>query len=166
MYKSIPGYEGLYEVSDSGEIRSIERKCRMARGIRSVSSKILKHLYDKDGYPMVSLAKDGKQKLWRIHRLVLLAFVGPLPEGKESRHLDDVKINNNLSNLCYGTQLENWEDRKRNGNGINGYNNPNAKLTPDQILKIKALHGEISFAEIGRRFSISDTHAGTICKGK
>jgi hypothetical protein len=133
MFKPIPGYEGIYEVSDSGEIMSLERTCLTKGGkTRSVSVKILRHVYDGDGYPMVSLAKEGKQKLHKVHRLVLLAFVGPKPDGQEGRHLDDVKTNNNLSNLCYGTGVQNWEDRKRNGNGVKGNKNPNSKFQKEK----------------------------------
>ena len=98
----IPGYEGKYEVSDQGRVRSLlwgEPRLR----------KPVKH---KFGYPQVMLA-GGTQ--YEIHRLVLLAFVGPLPAGHVTRHLDGDVTNATLSNLTYGTASENNLDQVRHG---------------------------------------------------
>ena len=110
----IPGYEGKYSASDQGRIRSEERLVNNRwGGHRQVKSKIMVGSF-ANGYRIVGLMTDGKQKAISVHSLVLLAFVCPRPEGLVIRHLNDNKIDNRLVNLQYGTQLENWQDRRRN----------------------------------------------------
>ena len=69
----------------------------------------------RDGYPMVYPSYRGYQVRAFVHQLVLLAFVGPMPEGQLTRHLDGNPQNNVLSNLRYGTALENSQDAVRHG---------------------------------------------------
>jgi hypothetical protein len=110
----IPGYEGEYSASDQGRIRSEERLVNNRWGShRPVKSKIMVGTVST-GYRHVGLMTEGKQKATTVHSLILLAFVGPRPEGLVIRHLNDNKIDNRLVNLKYGTQQENWEDRRRN----------------------------------------------------
>ena len=117
LWKSIPGYEGFYEVSDLGCVRSIERTVAYGRhGKTTYKSRLLKPTLTKKGYPLVGLARQGAIWSAYVHHLVLLAFVGERPEAdarSEIRHLDGDKTNNSLANLVYGTIHENWEDRRR-----------------------------------------------------
>ena len=114
LWLPIPGYGGEYSASDQGRIRSEERLCNNRwGGQRLVESKIMNGSIG-NGYRTVGLMTDGKQKAITVHSLIMLAFVGPRPEGLVIRHLNDNKIDNRLVNLQYGTQLENWEDRRRN----------------------------------------------------
>ncbi len=101
QWRPIPGWEGLYQVSDHGRVRSLR------------TGKILKAGMNRR-HRHVALCSGGG-KSFRVHRLVMEAFVGPLPEGMEVRHLDDDPDNNRLSNLVYGTRSENMLDRVRNG---------------------------------------------------
>lgn len=102
-WRAVLGYEGLYDVSDTGLIRNAKR------GVLVVGE-ISNH-----GYPIVRLSKNGRVTRYSIHRLVLTSFVGPRPAGMECLHGDDVKTNNSLSNLRWGTRKENLEDSIRNG---------------------------------------------------
>jgi len=111
----VPGYEGHYEVSDMGRVRSLDRVLPMngSKG-RRYKGRMLKP--SNAGHPHVALVHpDLGIRTWTIHRLVMLAFVGPLPEGLTTRHLNDDKCDNRLSNLAYGTYSENMLDRVRNG---------------------------------------------------
>lgn len=166
IWQSIPDFEDKYEVSSFGQIKSLARTAGAGFGsVRRVPERILKRSFDKDGYPIVALGCGiGKPKTFKVHRLVLLAFVGPLPDGQQSLHDDGNPENCRLDNLSYGTGVKNWEDRKRHGRGSDGVNNPNAKLSKEQVLEIQSLKGLISYAEIGRKFGISDVQAGNICK--
>src|SRR3546814_20591677 len=111
----IPGWEGLYEASDLGRIKSLSRRCRSKDGFRTLKERILKQTIEPDGYVIVTLHRDGKQKAFRSHRLTLLTFEGPCPEGMESLHRDGIRSNNRLSNLRWGTRPENREDRQQPG---------------------------------------------------
>lgn len=118
QWRDIPGYRGYYEVSDAGRVRSLPRIVPMknSRG-RRYSGKVLKP-FDGGGYthPHVILSdRQGVQKTWTLHKLVMLAFVGETPEGLEIRHLNDIKTDNRLSNLAFGTSSDNMFDRVRNG---------------------------------------------------
>lgn len=104
-WRPVVGYEGRYEVSDAGDVRSL------LRGGRMLSRNRLSM-----GYRSVRLTKTGVPPLEvKVHRLVLEAFVGPLPEGMVTRHLDGDHLNNELSNLAYGTYAENAQDTVRHG---------------------------------------------------
>jgi hypothetical protein len=114
-WRPVPGYEGMYEVSDLGQVRSLDRVIvnNIHGGMWVRPGRILKPWMHSRGYPWVTLAG---QKKFAIHRLVLLAFVGPIPKGMIVRHLNDIKTDNRLVNLRYGTHLENSFDIITNGN--------------------------------------------------
>lgn len=111
-WRAIPGYEGAYEVSDQGRVRSVPR--RDGRGWR-IKGRVLAERPLPNGYLRVSLWKQGKGSDPYIHRLVLLAFVGPAPQGTEACHGDGVRTNNRLENLRWDTPSGNAADKKRHG---------------------------------------------------
>lgn len=122
----VVGYEGLYEVSNMGRALSVERLVAVndpRRGYGAVSAKILNIPVNSRGYGHVKLARNGKQRHLRIHRLVLAAFIGPCPEGHEGCHIDGDPTNNQLDNLYWGTKQQNMRDKLLHGN------NPNANKT-------------------------------------
>ena len=107
-----PSYEGFYEVSDLGRVRSLPR---LAGG--SIRGGRIRKLYiGPDGYPRVTLSALGvKSGPLLVHRLVMAAFIGPCPEGEEVRHMDGKRANGVLSNLAYGTHGENMQDMLDHG---------------------------------------------------
>lgn len=109
----IRGWEGSYEASDQGRVRSVDRVIRYANGQnRRYAGRIRRFTPDRHGHLGLLL---GKRDLRRVHLLVLEAFVGPRPEGMEGCHWDDDKSNNFLSNLRWGTRSANVRDLVRNG---------------------------------------------------
>lgn len=103
VWKLIEGYGGLYEVSDLGNVRSLDRVVETSNGqVREYRGKELAKNPDKNGYLRARLARKGNQSIFFIHRLVLEAFVGECPEGMKTRHLDGDPANNRLSNLKWG----------------------------------------------------------------
>lgn len=131
----IPGYENVYAVSSLGRVYSYKRY------------RLLKGIINDEGYPQVGLQKNGKNRRWRVHQLVLLAFVGPRPADMESRHFPDHdKTNNRLENLSYCTSSQNVQD-----NVSRGMYRTNALLTDDQVRLIRSVsldYGETnSFCE-------------------
>jgi hypothetical protein len=114
-WRPIPCYEGFYEVSDRGLIRSVERFVRSGHGHqRRVSARILKQAQDR-GYMLVALCRDGHQKTKRVHHAVLETFVGPRPDGMEGCHNDGDASNNRLVNLRWDTSSANTFDAIRHG---------------------------------------------------
>ena len=103
VWRDIPNYEGIYQVSNLGRIKSLERID--ARGYR-LKEKILKPGL-VCGYYQVSLYKNSKVKHYMVHRLVWEAFNGTIPEGYEVNHINEVKTDNRLSNLNLMTHKEN-----------------------------------------------------------
>lgn len=106
MWKDIVGYEGFYEISDEGIVRTVSRRVPCKGGTRMVPSRIRK--FDiTSGYYDVALCKQGKMRTFLVHRLVAEAFL-PNPENKEMvNHKDGNKRNNSVDNLEWVTRAEN-----------------------------------------------------------
>lgn len=112
----VPDWEGLYEVSDHGRVRSLARTIIRSNGRPySVPERILTERVGSMGYPQVSLCRDNKIRQASVHVLVLEAFDRPRPEGHHACHWDDIKTNNHVSNLRWGTPSDNAQDALRNG---------------------------------------------------
>lgn len=112
----VVGWEGLYEVSDLGRIRTVPRVVNGGRNsYKSITLKIKKQCSTPHGYPICGLSKNGKTKTFLTHRLVLEAFIGPRPDGMEACHFDGDKTNNKLANLRWDTKSSNQDDAVRIG---------------------------------------------------
>lgn len=112
----VPGWDG-YLVSDWGNVYSQAREIQRSGRIRSYrrAGRYLKPSPNDDGHLTVNLHANGRPKRYRIHQLVMLAFIGPPPDGMEVCHRDDDPANNQLANLRYGTRSANRYDAVRNG---------------------------------------------------
>lgn len=121
-WKPIPGYEGYYEVSDHGRVRSLDRVVNAGPRAkrRKATGRILSPGVDTCGYEKVQLSVDGRAKLRSVHHLVLEAFVGPRPHGWDGCHNDGNSRNNHRGNLRWDTRSENHRDAVRHGTYRNG----------------------------------------------
>lgn len=125
IWKSIPGYPD-YEISSLGRIRSWKGH----RGIgRAKTPKILSTPPDNESYQQIVLCSNGNIIHTRVHRLVMLAFVGPCPEGMEVCHNDGNRANSQLDNLRYDTHINNILDCRLQGKM--------GKFTKNQIEQIR-----------------------------
>lgn len=121
VWKDIEGYEGMYQISNFGRLKTLSRVSTFIQGGRTRSrllkERILKPCSGRHGYIEVGLCKDGKVFYTRIHRLVALAFIpNENPEiFNVVCHRDDNPANNEVSNLYWGTQKTNHADARRNG---------------------------------------------------
>lgn len=106
MWKDIKGYEGLYQVSDNGEVRSLDRHCTGSRN-RLLKGRTLKQTKTTTGYSKVELCKDGHAISKKVHRLVAIAFIQNPNNLPCVNHIDNNPSNNNASNLEWCTQAEN-----------------------------------------------------------
>lgn len=117
-WRDIPGYEGLYQVTDRGEVRSLGRTTEFTDGrVRTFPPKDMKTPLDSMGYPHLGLrSREKTYRYFRVHELVMLAF-GPSPSEQDTliRHLNDNKIDNRIENLSWGSASDNMQDKFRNG---------------------------------------------------
>lgn len=118
QWRPVPGYEGYYEVSDHGRVRSVERVLTRSNGRKyTVRQQIMATFTEPKGHMVVTLNGDGKRSGTNrlVHQLVLEAFVGPRPDGLVASHWDDNPERNHVSNLRWASYSENTYDQIRNG---------------------------------------------------
>ena len=165
-WKPIPGYEGQYQVSSLGRIRSLDRLAHDGRKVRG-TIKALR--YDQHGYLRVTFA-TGKRSVKTSHlvaNLVAATFIGVKPPGFQVRHLNGIRDDNRLANLAYGTPAENGEDTARHGT-LKG---PNVRrgtitggvLSPEVVKGIKAAASSYKAA---KEFGVDASHARAIRAGR
>ena len=148
IWKDIKEYEGLYKVSNEGNVKSLQNN----------KEKILKPASDKDGYLHVNLCKNCEHKNYLIHRLVAAAFIPNTNNLPQVNHKDEDKTNNNVSNL-------EWCDCKYNNN----YGTRNLKSSISQGKKVKCIETNIvyhSINEAERQTGIDNSSIIKACKGK
>ena len=143
----IPGYEGIYQVHPDGSVRSLDRKYHPGR--------ILSKCLDSHGYHRVLLYKDKKAKNHLVHRLVALTFLGG--DGlMDVNHKDAVKTNNSLDNLEWCTKQDNMSHAIDNGLIPSGQNCHKAKLTVEQVRKIR--ESSLSSRAIAKLYDITQSN--------
>jgi len=149
-----------YFVSDIGTVYSAKGKNRQKwRDDPSVLRK-LRPSAGWDGYKGLILCTGGIRHWLTIHRLVLLAFRGPCPEGGQCRHLDGSRQNNDINNLWWGTVKENMADKFRHRTMPRGEQLNRGVLTDRMVREIRSRYaaGGISLAALGEEYGISASH--------
>lgn len=143
------GFEGRYEVSDLGRVRSFMRG----------TGRVLLPDVGRNGYHRVALwgGIRANTKKHLVHRLVLAAFVGPSPAGMEARHKDGDSGNNSLSNLEWATHSDNLKDRTGHGKLRIGAEHPKARLTEALVLALR--RGDITPAQAAQQSGCSAASA-------
>lgn len=112
-WRAVVGYEGIYEVSNHGRLRSLSRKS--ADGKRLEGRLLRQHPHPRTRHLNATLTRDGKCTAVKVHRVVLEAFVGPCPDGMESCHGNGDPTDNRVANLRWDTPKSNGEDRVKHG---------------------------------------------------
>lgn len=172
-WKPIPGFEGSYDVSDIGRVRSRARI--NARGHRQ-RERILSGTVDARGYVVVHLRKDKQSHLRKVHQLVLSAFEGdpptPLGNTRSSTHVnhkDGDKQHNDLANLEYVTPQENHAHASRIGLRAPkvGTLNGRARLTAEDVVEMRRLVRETGATthKMAERFGVSPSTANYAING-
>ena len=167
-WRPVVGYEGLYEVSNMGRVKSLERMKWDNGGCCKVPERILKARKVGGGYLKVNLYKDGKSKSCRIHRLVAEAFI-PNPDGLPViNHKDENPKNNNVDNLEWCSySYNNTYNGKAKKIGKKQRNDPNRSKPVIAIHKVSGLILEFpSIKEASRQLGISKGNICYCCKGK
>lgn len=164
----IPGYEGRYEVSDLGRVKSLPRIEIAKNGHRRVvKGCILKQCRNCDGYPYICLRRRGGNAGYAtVHRLVALTFHGDKRTilHNEVAHLDGDCANPRADNLKWVSKIENHWHKRAHGTHGAGEKHPRAKLTTEQALAIKAARGR--YSEIARSYQISGNTVSDIKRGR
>lgn len=159
IWKDIKDYEGFYQVSNLGNVKSLERKVNSKIKNNSFvikKEKILKKTINKKGYEMAHLSKKSKTKNKQVHRLVAEAFI-PNPDNlPEVNHKDENPLNNNINNL-------EWCDRKHNINW--GTRTQRAKEKMSKKINMYNLNNEFikQFSGINEASRIMNISTNTIC---
>lgn len=99
IWKDIEGYEGIYQISNKGSVKSIPRK--------GAKGGLIKPTADKDGYLCIGLNKNARRKTFKVHRLVAAAFIPNTENLPEVNHKDENKLNNCVDNLEWCTHIYN-----------------------------------------------------------
>lgn len=160
----IPGYVGLYEVSDQGRVR------RSGGGRGASKGRVLTAKRATNGYQHVDLSRGDVKTRFGIHRLVALAFLGPAPENAVVNHLDGNKVSNVAQNLEWCSAGENNRHAYRTGlrrpPNVRGARNPRARLSPAEANEIRALSGMERQRETAARFGVARSTVQAIQSGR
>ena len=163
LWKDIPNYEGLYQASNLGRVKSLERFRKGRNGsLVTVKEKILKPGLNQYGYYQVQLCKNSKVRFYLVHRLVYEAFNAPIPENMQVNHINEVKTDNRFENLNLMTPKENSNWGSRNERSAKNRSKAVLQFTLDDIL-VKE-YPSIHQAERETGFAIQNISA--CCKGK
>jgi hypothetical protein len=159
-WRPVVGYEGLYEVSSFGRVRSLDRHERVslpsgAEYVRRRRGRLLVIPPDHDGYAHAKLSRDGVVSGHGVHALVCAAFHGPRPEGKQAAHNDGRKGNNAASNLRWATPTENSADMLSHGTVLNGQRNHLARLSEAQVIEIRRKLTTAGPTQIAREYGVT-----------
>ena len=173
VWRDIPGYEGRYQVSNIGNVRSISRALsrKIGRGLTPnrqvlarLGGRVLSPGIASNGYLTVSLAPE--RRTYCVHDLVLSAFAGSRPGRHVCRHLDGNKLNNQIQNLAWGTYAENADDMARHGTRVRGESYASSRLDDRAAQIVRALKKIIPQSVLARFFGVSPAAVQAIHDGR
>ena len=165
IWKDVPGYVGLYQISNYGRVKSVFRNEICGNMNRKRNEKILKPSLRKRYY-FVSLSKNGIKYNAVIHRLVAAAFI-PNPENKPCiDHIDGNRTNNHADNLRWVTVKENQNNPITKSKCIGKKANPHHEKAVEQIKNGIVVNVFVSIQEAARKGNFSATAICKVCKGK
>lgn len=161
IWKAIKEYNNYYEVSNFGNVRSLDRIAKTKAGvIKPTKGKVLRLTLKNNGYKTVMLCVNDKRKRFHVHRLVAQAFI-PNPENKsEVNHKDGNKANNNVANLEWNTKSENMQHAVLNNLCKIGEESRSAKLSEKTVIAIKRLfriNPNFNKCQIAKKLNVRDT---------
>ena len=139
-WKDIKGYEGLYQISNTGQVKSLGRYQKGRFGNLSFYKEKILKMSPIDGYKAVCLCKDAKGKTHWVHKLVAHHFIDNKENKPQINHIDGDKKNNNYENLEWCTYHENLSHAMKNNLRATCERNGSAKLKNNQVLKIREIY--------------------------
>ncbi len=157
------GYEGFYDVSTLGRVRSIMRTVQIGSNLRTARGGPVSPILGSRGYYVVNLTANGKRRQLFLHKLVLEAFVSRRPDGMEACHNDGNRLNCSLENLRWDTRSGNHKDKRKHGTWQVGEKANNSKLTEEVVIEIR--RRGLSAVRAQREYGLSRTNAKRIVRG-
>lgn len=170
IWQDIPGFEGFYQASSLGRIRSVARVVPSTRNglaaTRASPSRVLKpHLNEaRGGYLSVKTSVEGRALTKPVHSMVCAAFHGPRPDGMTAAHNNGISTDNRPENLRWATLTANHADKVRHGTLLRGAGNGASKLTEDAARAIK--FSDENKHVLAARYGVSEATVRLIRKGK
>lgn len=169
-WRAVVGFEGSYEVSSDGQVRSLTR---IISDGRRITGRTMKHCAGTHGHPQLLLSRNGKRYQRYVHRLVLEAFVGPCPEALEACHWNGNPADNRIDNLRWDTRSANGIDAVRHGRHRNnfrvfrGEEHGSSKLTNVDIERMRDLSvAGLGPSRIGKWLGIHSSTIQNVLKGR
>ena len=164
-WRPVLHWEGKYEVSDLGRVRSVARWVAARRGRRLIEGRVLAPYRKPEGYGRVELCDGPRQESHDLHRLVAYAFVAGA--GDVVRHLDGDGSNNAASNLAWGSFADNEADKARHGRTPRGEAHPNSKMTDGHVRRIRELHARgLNQLQIAAALGLNRGVVGVVLRGE
>jgi len=169
-FRDVPGYEGIYQVSDLCRMKTLSRKVKLPSRncYRQLKTKIMS-LSVNSGYLQASLHKDGISEIIRVHVLVGIVFIPNPYKLPFLNHKNGIKIDSRKNNLEWCTHLENMQHAFRTGLVPNGERNHKAKLTDEQVKVMKRLfriNPKTNQSAVARKLNISRSVVNAIYKNR
>ncbi len=168
-WKDIKGYEGLYQISNLGRVKSLARYVnRKYNSQRLVKERILSIGDNGNGYCNVCLTKKCSKKTEKVHQLVAQAFIDNPNNYPEINHSDGNKANNKIENLIWCTRSQNIKHAFKTGLKISlkGEKNHLSKLTEKQVIEIRGLKGSMLGKDIANLYNITESQVSRITLNK
>lgn len=152
-WRDIDGYEGRYQVSDAGRVRSLDL---ISRSGRFCAGRVLKQGIDEQGRPRIDLKRDGERRNLKVCRLVARAFIGKAPSDTECCHENGNPGDNRKTNLRWGTHQSNVDDTLRHGNRLHGVLISWSILTDEKIEAARHLRNAgLTYGQIAERLGVN-----------
>lgn len=167
IWKDIKGYEGLYQISNLGNVKSLARqKNGNSKSIIDVPERILKAGINSRGYYTVVLHKNSNPKSTKVHRLVAETFIENIKNSSSVNHINAIKTDNRVENLEWCSHLENMQHARKLKliNPAKGEGHGMSKLTNQQVITIR--NDNRSLKEIAKDYGVSPGLVGFIKRRK
>lgn len=169
IWKDIQGFEGHYQVSNLGKVKSLSRVIIRSNGKKhSVKEKILSVRPCSKGYSRVVLNNEKTKVDSKVHRLVAIAFLANPNKRSEINHKNGIKSDNSVSNLEWSTRSENVKHAFDNKlkKPQSGILNGQAKLTENEVLSIRSESNKLNQYQLAKKYNVSRSCIASILSGR
>ncbi len=163
IWKDIKGYEGLYQVSNLGRVKSLDRYVNYKNKSKAVRKGVIRKAKIGKGYFLINLSKDGVKRFFLVHRIVAETFLENPSSKKTVNHINGIKTDNTVNNLEWSTYSENAIHAHNLGLKCQkGTKNNRSKLSDEIVYKIKFETDKMLNHEIAKIYNIHPNHVGAI----